>query len=95
MKAILIAFLLLPYVAFVPSSTLAREPKEAVTIPIGLGNPPFIRCDPTNNGYGRCGGLKQSPPPSKPSLCSTVGGYKKCSPSQPPPPPCEKYIRNC
>ncbi|KAG5002195.1 hypothetical protein AAZX31_08G328800 [Glycine max] len=48
MKAILIAFLLLPYVAFVPSSTLAREPKEAVTIPIGPAyrNPPFIGCDP-------------------------------------------------
>jgi len=68
---------------------------EAVTIPIGPGNPPFIRCDPTNNGYRRCGGLKQSPPPSKPSLCSTVGGYKKCSPAQPPPPPCETYKRNC
>ncbi|KAG5138594.1 hypothetical protein JHK82_023325 [Glycine max] len=59
MKAILIAFLLLPYVAFVPSSTLAREPKEAVTIPPFIGCDPFKRnCHrldpPCTHGSGNC-----------------------------------------
>ncbi|TKY66271.1 hypothetical protein E2542_SST09138 [Spatholobus suberectus] len=53
MKAVLIAFLLLTSVFYLPSSTLARELKAVETFQTGDPTKPAIKCDP-NKPYSGC-----------------------------------------
>ncbi|XP_027337856.1 uncharacterized protein LOC113851544 [Abrus precatorius] len=60
MKAILIAFLLLATVIFLPSLTLARELKATEVFNNGDPQKPAIKCDP-NKSYRSCLPPKAAP----------------------------------